>query len=81
MLSAELRLRLAYSRHRIEPGPTAGLFVCLCGCGYVGVCRHCVPSAPLNLPSLLCEEARALVASGRACCDGEGKVYVLNHEW
>lgn len=72
MRAAELRLRMAYSRHRIEASPLVGYFVCLCGCGYVGVCRHCVPSAPACLPSLLCEEARGRIQSGHGCGEGEG---------
>jgi hypothetical protein len=63
MLSAELRLRLAYTRHCIER-VGAGYFVCLCGCGYIGVCRHCVASAPSELSSLLCEDARECVQPG-----------------
>lgn len=79
MRSAELRLRLAYARHRIEPSPLVGYFVCLCGCGYVGVCRHCVPSAPACLPSLLCEEARGPVRLGHDSSEGEGNGNVFPH--
>jgi len=41
-----------------------GWFTCYCGCGSVGVCRHCVPGAPLWVPWHLCEQSAQLVASG-----------------
>lgn len=74
MNKAEKRLRLALMAHQVTPSLMAGYFLCLCGCGYVGVCRHCVPSASSHLPWLLCDEAKALVQSGRARC-AEGFVY------
>jgi hypothetical protein len=45
-----------------------GWFTCYCGCGAVGVCRHCVPDAPLWVPWRLCEQAERLVASGAYRC-------------
>jgi hypothetical protein len=69
----EKRLAMAYCRHAVE-SVAPGYFVCFCGCGYRGVCRHCVPDAPLDIPWTLCAEARALVQSGQARCE-EGYVY------
>ncbi len=43
MQMAELRLRAAFLQHHVQAGPQEGYVLCLCGCGYVGVCRHCVP--------------------------------------
>lgn len=74
---AEKRMRLAYCSHRVESSLTPGYYHCFCGCGYVGVCRHCVPTAEARLPWLLCEEAKQLVQSGQACCTQEGRVYVV----
>ena len=74
MSKAEKRLRLALLAHQITPSPVAGYFLCWCGCGYIGVCRHCVPSAPAHLPWMLCDEAKAVVQSGRTRCE-EGFVY------
>ena len=71
----EKRLAAAYCRHTVE-SVVPGYFVCYCGCGYRGVCRHCVPDAPLDIPWVLCEQARALVASGQARCE-EGYVYAV----
>jgi len=73
MTRAEKQLALAYCRHKVV-SLVLGYFVCQCGCGYVGVCRHCVPQAPVHLPGTLCEEAKALVWSGRARCE-EGQGY------
>jgi hypothetical protein len=75
VLGAEKRIALAYSRHKVV-SLVPGYFVCQCGCGYVGVCRPCVPQAPSCLPWTLCEEAKALVQSGRARCE-EGYVYAV----
>lgn len=56
---------------RSLPTTTApGWFTCYCGCGYVGVCRHCVPDAPANVPWQLCQVARSLVATGAYRCRG-----------
>ncbi|HEV2580789.1 MAG TPA: hypothetical protein VGT44_08050 [Ktedonobacteraceae bacterium] len=51
---------------RLSPG----WFTCYCGCGVVGVCRHCVPHAPPWVPWRLCEQAERLVASGAFRCQG-----------
>jgi hypothetical protein len=72
---AEKRLAIAYCRHAVE-SVAPGYFACFCGCGYRGVCRHCVPQAPLDIPWTLCDEARALVQSGQARCE-EGYVHVI----
>lgn len=54
---------------RSVPAVTApGWFTCLCGCGSIGVCRHCVSDAPCWVPWQLCHEARGLVAAGRYRC-------------
>ena len=74
---AEKRLRVVCSQHAEQRSTVPGYFVCLCGCGYVGVCRHCVPDAPAALPWKVCDEAWALVQSGQARCDGEGRVYAV----
>ena len=74
MTKAEKRLRLAYCSHAVVPSLITGYFVCHCGCGYWGVCRHCVPQAPAHLPWLLCEAAQAMVQTGRARCE-DGYVY------
>jgi hypothetical protein len=75
MTKVELRLRLAYASHAVVPSLTPGYVVCHCGCGYLGVCRHCVPSAPTHLPSYLCETAQAMRQAGRTR-DEEGQGYV-----
>jgi hypothetical protein len=72
---AEKRIALAYCRHTVV-SLVPGYFVCHCGCGYVGVCRHCVPHAPSHISWTLCDEAKALVQSGRARCE-ERYVYVV----
>jgi hypothetical protein len=48
--------------------PAPGWFTCYCGCGYVGVCRHCVPDAPAAVPWQLCQVARLMVATGAYRC-------------
>ncbi|HLG78361.1 MAG TPA: hypothetical protein VFA09_01400 [Ktedonobacteraceae bacterium] len=75
MTRAEKRLAVAYSRHVVET-VAPGSFACFCRCGYRGVCRHCVPDAPRELPWMLCEQARALVRSGQARCE-ESYVYLI----
>ena len=75
MTKGELRLRLAYASHAVVPSLTPGYVVCHCGCGYVGVCRHCVPHAPAHLPSHWCETAQAMGQAGRPCGE-EGQGYV-----
>jgi hypothetical protein len=56
---------------RALPAVTApGWFTCYCGCGYVGVCRHCVPDAPMSVPWQLCPAARLLVATRQYRCRG-----------
>jgi hypothetical protein len=72
---AEKWIALAYCRHKVV-SLVPRYFACQCGCGYVGVCRHCVPQAPARLPQTLCEEAKALVQAGRARCE-EGNVYAV----
>jgi hypothetical protein len=75
MTRAEKWLALAYCRHAVQ-SITPGYVVCSCGCGYLGVCRHCVPDAPVHIPWTLCDEAKARVQSSRARCE-EGHVYVV----
>ena len=53
-----------------------GWFTCYCGCGYIGVCRHCVPDAPAWVPWQLCQTARHLIATGQYRCR-EGRVEVV----
>jgi hypothetical protein len=77
MTRAEKRLAVAYCRHAVE-SMASGYFACFCGCGYRGVCRHCVPNAPLDIPWMLCDEARALVQSGQARCE-DGYVYAISN--
>ena len=74
---AEKRLAVAYCRHAVE-SMASGYFACFCGCGYRGVCRHCVPNAPLDIPWMLCDEARALVQAGQARCE-DGYVYAISN--
>ena len=75
MTRAEKWIALGDSRHKVV-SLVPGYFVCHCGCGYVGVCRHCVPHASSCLPWTLCDEAKALVQPGRARCEG-GQVYAV----
>ena len=77
MTKAEKRIRATWCLHAIQRSTQPGYFLCLCGCGYVGVCRHCVPDAPSHLPWKLCDAALALVQSGQACCDGEGQIHAI----
>ncbi len=77
MNTAEKRLRLAWCHHAVERSPVPGYFLCHCGCGYVGVCPHCVPSAPSSIPWKLCDVARQFVQSGQARCQ-EGFVYAVS---
>ena len=79
MTKAEKRMRLAYKHHAVT-SIAPGYFACYCGCGYVGVCRHCVPAAPLNMPWMLCEEAKVFVQSGQARCE-DGYVYAVTTEY
>ena len=76
MTKAEKRMRMAWCSHAIQQSTVPGYFLCQCGCGYVGVCRHCVPTAPAHLPWLLCADAQRLVQAGQARCE-EGYVYAL----
>jgi hypothetical protein len=73
---AEKQIRLAYKHHAVE-SLVPGYFACHCGCGYRGVCRHCVPDAPSHIPWKLCDDAWALVQSGQALCDGEGYIHAV----
>lgn len=41
--------------HFLVPSTAHGWFVCLCGCGYVAVCLHCVPFASRHLPTTFCD--------------------------
>jgi hypothetical protein len=41
--------------HWMVPGFLPGWFVCSCGCGYVAVCRHCVPTALSSVPQIRCD--------------------------
>lgn len=41
--------------HFLVPGSMDGWFVCACGCGYVAVCRHCVPTASQQVGTVLCD--------------------------
>ena len=77
MTLAEKRLRAALSHHVVQPSTEVGYVVCFCGCGYIGVCRHCVPTAPPDIPWTLCDVARHLVQSGQASSE-EGSVYAIS---
>ncbi len=76
MTKAEKRIRAAWCLHAVQNSTRTGYYLCLCGCGYVGVCRHCVPDAPLHLPWKLCDAAWQLVQSGQARCE-DGYVYAI----
>ncbi len=61
--------------HDLVPGMGEGWFVCVCGCGALGVCPGCVPDAPKTIQVLLCEvhrkQARCGVPVGEMVCGGE----------
>jgi hypothetical protein len=42
-----------------------GYYVCPCGCGFVAVCRHCVPDAPLGVPEGLCDAEQRRLKKGK----------------
>lgn len=44
--------------HFLVPGFLPGWLVCRCGCGYVAVCRHCVPTAPVEVAHVMCPAER-----------------------
>ena len=50
--------------HKKVPALLAGWLVCAEGCGYVGVCRQCVPSAPVDAPQCLCDVHLRLLRVG-----------------
>ncbi len=65
----EYSLPLARMCQRPLPAMIApGWFTCYCGCGSVGVCRHCVPNAPVWVPWQLCQVAQLLIESGQYRC-------------
>jgi len=41
--------------HFLVSSTANGWFVCMCGCGYAAVCPHCVPPAPSEVPTVLCD--------------------------
>lgn len=41
--------------HFLVSSTAHGWFVCMCGCGYVAVCLHCVPFASRELPNSFCD--------------------------
>ena len=51
--------------HFLVPGYVPGWLVCSCGCGYVAVCRHCVPTAPQEVPSGRCDAEQQRLHLGR----------------
>jgi hypothetical protein len=60
--------------HFLVRGSVDGWFICSCGCGYVAVCRHCVPNAPASIGEVLCDaEERRLQVGKYAPKEGEGR--------
>src|SRR5438876_10083914 len=51
------------ANHFLVRGSVDGWFICACGCGFVVVCRHCIPHAPGGIGVALCdaEERRLMV--------------------
>jgi hypothetical protein len=51
--------------HFLVRGFVDGWFICSCGCGYVAVCRHCVPGAPGSVAAVLCDAEEWRLKAGR----------------
>ena len=41
--------------HFLVSSTAPGWYVCMCGCGYVAVCLHCVPTASHDVPTNFCD--------------------------
>ncbi len=58
--------------HFLVCGAADGWFICSCGCGYVAVCRHCIPNIPASVDEALCDaEERRLRVGKYAPSEGE----------
>jgi len=51
--------------HVLVRGSIDGWFVCSCGCGYVAVCRHCVPAAPGSVSEAFCDGEQRRLKIGK----------------
>ena len=50
--------------HFLVSSTAPGWFVCMCGCGYVAVCLHCVPFASRELPTHFCDAEQRRLKRG-----------------
>lgn len=41
--------------HFLVPGLVKGWYVCMCGCGAVSACPHCVPGVDVRVPVCWCD--------------------------
>ncbi len=53
------------AEHFLVRGLVDGWFICACGCGYVAVCRHCVPDAPGSVAVAYCDGEQRRLRMGR----------------
>jgi hypothetical protein len=52
--------------HFLVSSTAEGWLVCACGCGYVAVCRHCVPTAPSHIATCSCSTEKRRFQRGRS---------------
>ena len=53
------RSRRLPDKHFLVRSTSDGWYVCMCGCGYVAVCEHCVPHASVSVPRCSCKHVQA----------------------
>ncbi len=57
--------RRTKSNHFLVRGAVDGWFVCCCGCGYIAVCRHCIPNAPSLVDTAYCDAEERRLRIGK----------------
>jgi hypothetical protein len=58
--------------HFLVRGSVDGWFVCMCGCGYVAVCRHCMPGVSRGVDEALCDAEQRRLKVGKYAEDLSG---------
>jgi len=51
--------------HWLVRGASDGWFVCMCGCGFVAVCAHCVSVVPAGVDTCLCDAEERRLGVGQ----------------